>query len=198
MEQKAADTPKLSWPNRITLLRIILVPLFIIAAIQVAEDPVYRYVALGVFALLALGDAVDGWLARRLGQQTQLGSYLDPIADKLLLAAACVLLACPQWPEPRLPKWVSVIVVSRDVYLLMGAIILVMLKGTVTAQPSFVGKATTFLQMGMVSCTILGGILPRPVLTGFCYAATIFTLMSWVEYTFVGIRQLNGQPDGGE
>src|SRR4029077_20568275 len=102
-------------PNAITDLRILLVPPFVIFLIQGRDR-----VALAIFAVAAISDFVDGFLARRLGQQSPIGAFLDPLADKLLAGCAFVLLALSR----VIPEWLTVLVVSREIVILIGMVIL--------------------------------------------------------------------------
>ena len=97
---------KLSWPNRITFARILLIPLFVLALIQAREgQPLFRWVGLGLLMLMCAGDALDGFLARRLHKRSRLGAFLDPLADKLLMTSGFLIMASMFWPEPKIPKY---------------------------------------------------------------------------------------------
>ena len=142
----------INWPNRITLLRILLIPFFVGGLIYGHLDR-----ALWIFILAVLTDAVDGYLARSRSQQTTLGSFLDPLADKLLLTTAFITLAVIGHLPIRLPPWVPLVVISRDIMIVIGATLIQMNTGRLDIRPSIWGKLTTFLQMA----TIIG------ILTGF-------------------------------
>lgn len=124
-------------PNLITLFRILLIPFFINCLI-------YRYdkLALGIFFLAFISDGLDGFLARLANQRTLLGTYLDPIADKLLLTASFITLSIIN----LIPVWVSVILVSRDIVLVFGAIIMDKVGMGVNIAPTLAGKSSTVLQ----------------------------------------------------
>ena len=125
-------------PNLLTLLRIILVPVIVILLIQGLFLK-----ALIVFVVAALSDALDGFLARILHQQTALGAYLDPIADKALLASSFVTLSVLH----IIPGWLTVIVISRDFIILLGISVLSIMSISVKIRPTFVSKITTALQL---------------------------------------------------
>src|SRR5262245_6712990 len=117
--------------NKITILRILLVPFFIMQVLYYADarDPQarewYRLAALLTFALVALSDALDGYIARRYNQRSELGAILDPLADKLLLVSAIVLLSRHDKPGlDRIPFWLAMMVIGRDAILLLGLIII--------------------------------------------------------------------------
>ena len=138
-------------PNLLTLLRIILVPVIVILLIQGSFLK-----ALIVFVVAALSDVLDGFLARVLHQQTILGAYLDPIADKALLASSFVTLSVLH----IIPAWLAVIVISRDFIILLGILVLSIMSISVKIRPTSVSKITTALQL----ITILTALFDR------CYA----------------------------
>ena len=181
---------KLTWPNRISLFRIFMLPAFIIAVLQIRTYPEARYVAVVVFAIMGLSDALDGYLARTRNERTRLGRVLDPIADKLLLMTACVLLSCKFWPEPRIPNWIVVVVISRDVFILVGALVVILLTGTFRGEPNMYGKATTFFQMTMVLAVLVNNFLPPYLLQGLWWIAAVLTIISGINYMYIGIKEL--------
>jgi cardiolipin synthase len=128
-------------PNLITSLRIILVPIFVIYLIHDRHSA-----ALVVFIIAGLSDGADGLLARLLHQKSKLGAYLDPLADKLLLVAAFVVLAVRGF----VPPWLSVLVISRDVMILLGVLIWFLVGTDFTVRPSILSKVTTCLQLATV------------------------------------------------
>ncbi len=90
---------------------------------QVQHHDFYRYIALGVLLIIGVSDILDGYLARKMGETTNFGKYLDPIADKLLLVIACILLSSATlWPGPRFPVWVLVVILSRELFFSLGVI----------------------------------------------------------------------------
>ena len=116
---------RVSWPNRITIARILLVGPFVVALLHL-QDAVWhewaRYWALLTFALMAISDGLDGYLARRLHEESAVGRFLDPLADKLLIFCSVILLAHPstQVPGIRLPSTAAVIAVGKDVIVVLG------------------------------------------------------------------------------
>jgi len=174
-------------PNILTLLRILLVPLFVYALIYGHS----RW-ALGVFVVAGLTDALDGAIARMCNQQTTLGRYLDPLADKLLLTSAFVSLAV----LARIPFWVLLIVVSRDVIILVGTVVMHITQGAYDITPSLLGKVTTFFQLAFIVCALL---LLVGVDVGAWFEAALvmvvgLTVLSGLHYVFRGIRRMNGEP----
>ena len=139
--------------NKITLCRILLIPVFIWLTLDYIRDSQrgegcdwQRWLACGVFALASISDAVDGYIARRYKQKTELGTYLDPLADKLLLVSALILLSIrfkEKSPFELLPLWFPVLVISRDLIILGGFILIHIITGHSIARPRLVGKAAT-------------------------------------------------------
>ena len=175
--------------NKISIFRILLVPAIVAALLYYhPERDVLRFVAFGLFLLGILSDALDGFLARHWHQETELGTLLDPIADKTLILST--LISCsairglPAWM--RVPAWFNLIVISRDALLIAGSIVLFAIKGRWSVQPSRLGKWTTFTQMLVVPAVLLRWPI-SPMLLGV--AATV-TVLSAIGYIRTGIRVL--------
>ncbi|MBW1829697.1 MAG: CDP-alcohol phosphatidyltransferase family protein [Deltaproteobacteria bacterium] len=138
-------------PNLITSLRIILTPIFIIYLIDDKTLP-----ALIVFTIAGLSDAADGFIARVFNQKSKLGAILDPIADKLLLVTAFVMLSVKDF----VPSWLTVIVISRDLLILLAVLILFLSKENVEMRPAFISKITTCLQLATVFNVLFADYFP--------------------------------------
>ncbi len=186
----------LSWPNRISLLRLIMVAPFILLLRQQQSVPVCRYLALGTFVLLALSDGLDGYLARRLNRKTRLGSILDPLADKVLIICAAVLLALPRSAVvgTKLPDWVVVMIVGKDLWVIIGFLLVFLLTGRVHVVPSLPGKLCTFAQLLMVGLVLLSPDLNRLgwqigswLAWGAWWATGVLCGLSVVSYSRIGI-----------
>lgn len=181
---------QLNIPNLFTLIRIVLVPLLIILLINGRF-----FDALIVFSLAGVTDAFDGLIARILRQKTKIGAILDPIADKLLLTSSYVTLAV----VGKLPNWLAIVVISRDVIIVLGVLILFLLQADVEIRPTILGKLTTLLQLGAIFIILLGqefGVLiPFGQAAGLLVAA--LTIFSGAHYMFLGISLL-GKLDGGQ
>ncbi|MCX5837026.1 MAG: CDP-diacylglycerol--glycerol-3-phosphate 3-phosphatidyltransferase [Deltaproteobacteria bacterium] len=173
-------------PNLITLLRIILVPVIVILLIQGSF-----FKALILFIVAGLSDALDGFLARVLKQQTVLGAYLDPIADKALLASSFVTLSVLH----IIPSWLSVIVISRDFIILLGISVLSILSITVEIRPTFVSKVTTGLQLITVLLALSVRCLPFGFneiwLLALYWITAFFTILSGLNYMLRGMELIN-------
>ena len=182
--QKAAGQVRLALrpytiPNGITLLRLVLVPLFALATVE------RNYVlAAVVFALAGVSDALDGLLARLLAARSLLGTYLDPIADKALLVTAYIVLT---WPAPgvvSIPVWLTVMALSRDVLIVLVALLLYLGAGIREFFPSLLGKATTVVHIVTVGAVILANLVPveESLLAGLFYLAFTLTVLSGLDY----------------
>ena len=144
-----------------------------------------------VFAVAAVSDGVDGYLARRYRQKSELGTYLDPLADKALLVSGLILLSVrfkDGTPFALLPLWLPVLVVSRDLMLLAGTVLIHMLAGKMTPRPRLVGKCATFFQMITLGWVLLK--IGKPSYEWALYAAGFFTFVSGIWYIFDGVKQL--------
>lgn len=167
-------------PNLITLLRILIIPFFVMLLIYGLAGW-----ALGVFVLTAVTDVVDGYIARSRAQRTPLGATLDPLADKLLLTTAFLTLAY----MGVLPAWLAILVVSRDVIIVFGSLLIHLTSGGVRIEPTRMGKLTTTSQVLTVSFGLLFN------LTGWgdwamwtCVVlAAAFTVVSGVQYVYRGM-----------
>ena len=185
----------LTLANRLTILRILMTPVIAVLLL-------YKQIgaALALFLLAGITDLLDGFFARRRGQWTSLGMVLDPIADKLLLMSAVIVLTVIK----ELPRWFAIIVVSRDVFLVGGAIIMYMFIGRMSIPPSYLGKATTLFQIATVLLAMLDNFLPaiKPVILPLVGVTLILTAVSGVDYVYRGARLLSDQstapPGGGE
>ncbi|MCS7047964.1 MAG: CDP-alcohol phosphatidyltransferase family protein [Verrucomicrobiae bacterium] len=182
--------------NKITILRILLIPVFVWVTLDYAVrfqaghvrewQPVLAFV---IFAVAALSDGLDGYIARRYNQRTELGTWLDPLADKALLISALVILSIDHGGAfEQLPLWFPILVISRDVILLSGTMLLHFFTGHVTVRPRWVGKCATFFQMLTLGWVLLQ--IQQPPFHWPMLAAGIFTFASGMWYIYDGVRQL--------
>jgi cardiolipin synthase len=182
-------------PNLLTVFRMVLIPVF--ASLLFYQ----RFVlALVVFVLAGVTDGLDGLLARRFNQKSQLGSILDPIADKLMLVTAFVVLSMRSvFPQPLpshlpVPFWVTVAVISRDVFILVGAAAINVVTGFRGFRPSMLGKINTTVQIGAIAAIIFAASVPYG--TGY-YLPTIYTtvfvfaVLSGAHYVFFVSKLVN-------
>jgi cardiolipin synthase len=179
----------LTAPNQLTLLRMIFLPFIIIDLVK--HD--FKW-ALALFVLAGMSDGLDGLLARTLHQQTVLGQYLDPIADKLLMSTMFLVLSI----ERMIPWKYTVLVFSRDVSILLISGVLFMIAGMRDFRPSIFGKANTFAQVAAVFFVLL--LLVKPIFMVqiaariFLRATFLFTIVSAVHYALVVQQRLHAQP----
>ncbi len=182
-------------PNNITALRILLVPAFIFSLLGYTPQKQYFiFWAVGIFLTACFTDALDGFVARKLKQQTVFGSYIDPIADKLLLSSGFLCLSLlTHLPAPmRIPGWVTLLVISRDVIILIGSALIFLSTGSLKAEPLFISKLTTLVQM-VTLCAVLFR-LPHDILTVLFILTAVLTVLSGVLYIRMGEKIFNREP----
>jgi CDP-diacylglycerol--glycerol-3-phosphate 3-phosphatidyltransferase len=184
------------WPNRISLLRLLLVAPFVFLLMKQQHWPQARYAALGVFAVMAISDFLDGVLARALNARTRLGAILDPLADKVLIICSVILLSLDAScvPGAQVEDWVVLAVVAKDLWVVLGFIVVYLVTDRFRVHPTLAGKASTAAQLVMVLCVLLapdlnrlgnnlGSMLARAlgwVVAGVC-------LLAIVSYTRLGL-----------
>lgn len=184
----------LNWPNRITVMRIVLVAPMVIILLNLNEGwSGMRHLALGLFAVMAVSDGLDGYLARRLRAETPLGRYLDPIADKLLIACAVVLLANERSGVPGflLPSWVPVVAIGKDLLLLIGFGLVYATTGKFFVRPRIWGKACTAVQLALVALILLAPDLPgalQRAVPALWWLASGLAVVAVVDYARMGNR----------
>jgi len=174
--------------NKITILRVLLTPVFFgLVLYYKPEQDSLRFIALSIFGLAVFTDAMDGFLARFLKQKTALGTIMDPIADKLLLITSFIALTV--WKgSVKFPLWLPIVVVSRDIIIVIGVVVIFLTNGDIKIAPSMLGKLTTFFQMMAIISVLLLYRHSEYVWN----LAVVFTLVSGIDYVFRGTRQLNG------
>ena len=178
----------LTAPNQLTLLRMIFVPFVVIHLVE------GRYLwALVVFVIAGFSDGLDGLLARTLHQQTLLGQYLDPIADKLLLSTMFLVLSILH----KIPWKFTVLVFSRDISILAASAVLFAIAGLRNFRPSIFGKANTFSQICAVFFVLLLEVYPSRWIgiarTVFLRATFMFTIISALHYVILVQQRLREQ-----
>ncbi len=174
----------ISVPNILTVLRILLTPLFVILLLK----DMIGY-ALLIFTLAGISDGLDGFIARYRNQQTTLGAYLDPLADKLLLISAYICLSVMR----LIPGWLAVLVISRDVIILIGIAVFFITGVSVQVKPSLVSKITTVSQLTTIFFSLLK---PRQFLHAFSLTWALswitagLTIASGLHYIYLGLTSL--------
>lgn len=191
---------RLTLANKITIARVLLIPVFVWLTLDYVRDVRQgvdsdwkRVTACLIFAVAAISDAVDGYIARRYQQKTELGAFLDPLADKALLISALVLLSRDNGTAfEQLPLWFGVLVISRDAILLAGGLLIHLYAGRVVPRPRLVGKCATFFQMITLGWVLLQ--IPQPSFRWPLLLAGVFTFASGIWYVFDGVKQLSSTP----
>src|SRR5262245_42084819 len=181
--------------NKITIVRILLVPFFVAQVLYYVEAGVewHRLAAILAFGVAAISDGIDGYIARRYHQRSELGAVLDPLADKLLLVSGVVLLSLNNAPYlPRLPLWLTITILSRDALLLIGLVVIHYACGKVTVRPALIGKVTTVLQM----VCVLWGLFKWNAewLWWWSLAAAACAGIAGLLYLYDGVRLLSASP----
>ena len=169
-------------PNSLTILRILLIPCYIGLLVYGKFDQ-----ALIVLLVAGLTDALDGAIARMKNQYTRLGAVLDPLADKMLLISGFITLSMIH----LVPSWVTILVVSRDVILMLGTAVAHFTDSRVDITPTFLGKGTTFLQLSYVVMVIFltSRRIDLAVMLPLLFGMISFTLLSGLHYLYRGFRQ---------
>jgi len=195
--EDAKPWASLSWPNRITLFRLLLIAPFIVLILNQREwGDSARYGALAVFVIMAVSDFLDGMLARRLNRKTRFGAILDPLADKALIISAVVLLSLPDSAVPAAPisNWIVVVIVGKDLWVIVGFIVIYLVTDRFRIHPTRAGKAATLGQLIMVLSVLIAPELNRIVgglgsmlarLLG--WLVTVVSVLAAVSYTRLGL-----------
>ncbi len=179
----------LTLANQLTLLRMLLIPAFVILV-------VYGHLgwALATFVLAGVTDALDGLIARRSGQHTKLGAWLDPAADKLLLVTTFIVLTLPGLGlANRIPIWLTVLIISRDVGIVLTVAIVSFAVGPRTFRPSIFGKVATatYIVTAVIAMFFNYQGVTSPVVTAGVYASTAITIVSGLHYIWHASQIVN-------
>ena len=171
-------------PNILTLTRVLMIPFFVIFIINK-----HFGWALITFVIAGITDGVDGLIARITHQRTELGAYLDPIADKLLLFSAFITLAIIE----IIPSWLVVIVITRDVIILVGFLVMFLTNYHPKINPSLLSKMTTVFQILTIVLVLLTGYYPvfKQLSVIAIYGTAVMTVLSGSHYIYIGTRILN-------
>jgi cardiolipin synthase len=182
---------RLNLPNALSLLRIFLVTPFLIAVIYHQFS-----LALIIFVVAGISDFLDGYLARRLGQKSLLGTFLDPLGDKLLSTVAFISLCI----QGLLPPWLAVTVVAKDVYIALGSGVLYFADNFSVAVPSFWGKTSTLFQIVAVGFALLSALCEiNVVLLNWLFALTgSVTAIAFFHYIWRGVQLFSENSLNGE
>ena len=172
-------------PNAITIIRILLIPLFLYKVIQ--GEMVF---ATAVYLTAAISDGLDGFIARVWNLKTKLGTFLDPMADKLLVTASFLSLSMIN----IIPLWITLAVISRDIIIVGGSLLVYLMKGELTIRPQPIGKITTFFQFSYILLVLLGSAYVIPVLSKLYSPMLVvtgsLTIVSLAVYILDGLKAL--------
>jgi cardiolipin synthase len=184
--------------NKITIVRILLIPFFVVELIYYMENgnEVHRLGAILAFAVAAICDGVDGYIARRYNQRSELGAILDPLADKLLLVSGIVLFSLNNPHLGSIPLWLTGTVIGRDLLLLIGMVVIQMTVGKVSVRPRFLGKVATVMQMLCIVWLLLkwNELFADPWFSIWTIGAAVCTGVSGLLYVRDGVKQLGSHP----
>ncbi|MFH1419605.1 MAG: CDP-alcohol phosphatidyltransferase family protein [Planctomycetota bacterium] len=192
----------LGWPNWVTIVRMLLIGPFIVCMMHMQEPrhAWLRWMAVGIFAAMAFSDFLDGFLARRLHSESPLGKFLDPLADKLLITAAVILLCTIGVRDTSdiqgdglliLPDWVAVAAIGKDLIVSLGFALVYLSTGRVLIRPRLLGKWCTAVQLSLVLSMLLWVNLPawlRGAPQILWWAATVLAGLAAIDYIVLGNR----------
>lgn len=196
---------KLNWANRFTILRILLIVPFVSCMLKindpqltVAQQNALRYAATIIYLFMVISDAIDGYLARIKKQVTKLGAFLDPVADKLLITSACLLLISQRGHIEgfTLPPTVVVLIIGKDLFLLIGFIIVYFITSQLLIAPALIGKFANALQLSMVAAILLApeisGVFPEWIwlLRVLWWSAATTAIAATLLYIRMGSRYI--------
>lgn len=176
-------------PNLLSLLRILLIPVFLFLMVKRKNQEAFV-----VFLIAGFTDVLDGFTARVWNMKTKIGAFLDPAADKLLMTASFIILTIPSLNSPNvIPLWLTMTVIGRDLLIASAAFILYLLRGQKTFKPTLLGKSCTVLQVMVIIIVLFLNTrqVSLPLLIWLYLLTLLFTVLSAVDYSFIGIRMLN-------
>jgi cardiolipin synthase (CMP-forming) len=185
--------------NKVTILRMLLIPFFVVEALYYVKTgkEVFRMLSMLAFLIAAICDGVDGYIARRYNQRSELGAMLDPLADKLLLVSGIILFSFNNEPHfGSIPLWLTGTIIGRDLLLLAGLIVIQMTVGKIKVRPRMIGKIATVLQMICIVWILLQwDMLLRPVWFWiWTLGAALCTGISGLLYVWDGMKLLSSHP----
>ncbi len=163
-------------PNKLTILRVIMIPFFVVFMLMPITGGTDKWIALALFIIASLTDLLDGYIARKYNLVTNFGKFMDPLADKLLVCSALICLTDLE----RIPSWIVIIIIARE-FIISGFRLIASDNGVVIAA-SYWGKFKTTFQMLMI-CLMIADLEPLGLLTEIVmWAALVLTVVSLVDY----------------
>jgi CDP-diacylglycerol--glycerol-3-phosphate 3-phosphatidyltransferase/cardiolipin synthase len=191
----------MTFATKITMSRILMTPLFVIMAIcyshglsRLAPNELFRWLAIFLFTLAALTDALDGFVARHFNQCSRLGTFLDPVADKTLMLSVILTLSFTSWGQ-HLPIWYAALIISRDLIEISGAIVIGYIAKDIRVIHHWTGKIAMFLQIAVIGWVFLFIHTPLPIF--LVILSAFLTFIATVLYIRAGLSQLPIHEDAG-
>jgi len=186
--------------NKVTILRMLLIPFFVVEALYYVKtgNETFRLLATMAFAIAAICDGVDGYIARHYNQRSELGAILDPLADKLLLVSGIILFTFDHHPYfGSIPLWLTGTIIGRDLIILIGYGVIHATIGKVKVRPRIPGKIATVLQMISLIWILMKWDTEFPPIwfSLWTYGAAICTGISGLLYVWDGMKQLSLHPN---
>jgi cardiolipin synthase len=180
----------LTLPNFLTLLRIGIVPFFVLAVF--AHE--FR-LAVWIFVISGITDVLDGWIARTFDLQSRIGALLDPLADKVLLTAAYISLAVPHGQAVVIPLWLAILTLFRDFVIMLMAFVFYMFEGIKSFPPTWAGKLTTVMHVVTVSLVLLANVVsvPMQLLNACFYLSFLLVIASGFSYIYRSSRAIEAE-----
>jgi cardiolipin synthase len=184
--------------NKVTIFRILLIPFFVVEVLYYMKtgNEAHRLSAILAFAVAAICDGVDGYIARRYNQKSELGAILDPLADKLLLLSGVVLFSLNNPHFGNIPLWLTGTIIGRDLVILIGMGVIQMTVGKVVVRPRILGKVATLLQIICIAWILLkwDKLFAEAWFSIWTISAAICTGISGLLYVWDGVKQLSSHP----
>ncbi|MFA5780213.1 MAG: CDP-alcohol phosphatidyltransferase family protein [Elusimicrobiota bacterium] len=169
----------LTLPNKLTISRIIAVPIFVISVIAKNSG-----LAVSIYIFCVITDFLDGLIARKRGERTPLGAFLDPLADKFLLISAFITFAALK----EIPVWIPIVVITKNIIIFLGWWLRLQLTGNSVVSPTLFGKATTVIEMTVILSVLTG--IPGKILFILTYLMLFSIIVSTFNYIFQGIKEI--------
>lgn len=180
----------LTLPNFLTLLRMAIVPFFVLAVFA------HNFkLAVWIFVISGLTDVLDGWIARTFHLESRIGALLDPLADKVLLTAAYISLAVPHGQAVVIPLWLAILTLFRDFVIMLMAFVFYMFEGIKSFPPTWAGKLTTVMHVTTVSLVLLANVVtvPKAVLQVCFYVSFVMVIASGFSYIYRSSRAIEAE-----
>lgn len=169
----------LTLPNKLTIARIIAVPVFVISIISENSG-----LACSIFIFCVTTDFLDGLIARKRGERTPLGAFLDPLADKFLLISAFITFAALK----KIPVWIPIVVMTKNIIIFSGWWLRFHITGNAVVSPTWFGKSSTVLEMAVIFFILIGS--SEKILNIFTYLMLFSIIVSTFDYIFSGVKEI--------